>query len=294
MASNQALTPVRDQGWLQGFANLVRLENHRWWGTRQWILQILIWGAIINGLLLTMLISFNDAASQAREQAVREALADPQAQGGAASVAPAQPDPRGEGLMLYFLFMGMAAGVGVAILGQEALVQERHSGTAAWVLSKPVSRSAFVLAKIAGNGLGILVTMILVQGVLCWALFRIISGISLPVGGFIAGLGLAYLNLMFYLLLAVMLGMLFNSRGPVIGITLLILFGFQIFVGLAPWLLDFMPWILAMSTGESSISYATLLALGQPLPSVLPIVATGLWCLLFTGVALWRFSREQF
>ena len=297
MASNSVLQPVRDRGWLHGFGNLVRRENHRWWGTRQWIVQILIWTLIVNGILAMLLISAKDAAAQARNEAVREAISEQQAQQGDAEAAQALqadfPLPV-EGVMVFFIFLGMATGVGVAILGQEAIVQEKQTGTAAWVLSKPASRIAFVLSKIAGNALGILVTMVAVQGLVAWVLFRTIGGVSLPVGGFIAGLGLAYLNLLFYLLLAIMLGTLFDSRGPVIGITLLLLFGFQIFTSLAPWLFKVMPWILVMSVGEDTLAYATMLAIGQPLPSTLPIIATALWCLVFAGVSLWRFSREEF
>ncbi len=85
----------------------------------------------------------------------------------------------------------------------------------------------------------------------------------------------------------------FFSRGPVIGITLLILFGFQIFTSLAPGLLKVMPWMLTLSSG-TELSFAAMLALGQRLPSMLPIYATVGWCLLFVVVAVWRFNREEF
>jgi hypothetical protein len=41
-------------------------------------------------------------------------------------------------------------------------------------------------------------------------------------------------------------------------------------------------------------SLAMALVIGQPLPSVTPIIATVLWCVVFTAVAVWRFNRDEF
>jgi hypothetical protein len=57
-------------------------------------------------------------------------------------------------------------------------------------------------------------------------------------------------------------------------------------------LLAIMPWRLVMPSGQGPL--AGYLALGAPLPTLTPIIATILWCLLFTGVAVWRFRREEF
>jgi hypothetical protein len=34
--------------------------------------------------------------------------------------------------------------------------------------------------------------------------------------------------------------------------------------------------------------------LGQPLSSATPILATAVWSIVFVGIALWRFGREEF
>jgi hypothetical protein len=50
----------------------------------------------------------------------------------------------------------------------------------------------------------------------------------------------------------------------------------------------FTPWLLPdVSAG---------LALGLPLPEIwpIPVIVTGLWIVLFTALALWRFNREEF
>jgi hypothetical protein len=51
MAGNSDLIEVRDRGWLNGFGPLWRKENHTWWGSRSWLVKILIWIIVVDGLL---------------------------------------------------------------------------------------------------------------------------------------------------------------------------------------------------------------------------------------------------
>ncbi len=276
MASNEALYPAREQGWLQGFNNLLKNENRKWWKTRMWLVQTLIWTAIINGMLALVVVIA------------------PRADAAQSGSMPGALEQFNLGLTILFTFAGIAPAVGVVIIGQDAIIQERQSGTAAWVLSKPVSRAAFILSKLAADALGALVTMVLVQGLVAYLIITRVTGKSIPLTGYIAGLALVYLTLLFYLSLAIMLGTLFESRGAVIGIPMLLVFGYQIFVGLAPWTARFMPWALTIEVSPELPSLASALARGQALPDTLPIMATLLWILLFTAVALWRFDRQEF
>ena len=125
----------------------------------------------------------------------------------------------------------------------------------------------------------------------CTVLFKV----HLPVPGFVGAMGLVYLNLLFYLTLALMLATLFHGRGPVLGIALFLVWGFMI-TPLGVWLADVMPWRLLIDLGKNGALPALggYLLQGVPLPTVAPIIATVLWCVLFTGVAIWRFRREEF
>lgn len=282
MASNSALIAVKDRGWLNGFDNLFRSENHHWWGTWQWVVQALIWMAIVNGMLamVTLAAPKIDAAQASQEIGAAEA--------GAAKETLAQT-----ALMVFFLFSGLAPAVGVVIIGQDAIIQERQTGTIAWVLSKPVSRAAFLLSKLFADALGVLVSMVLVQGLVAYFIYRAGTGIALSIPHFLAGLGLVYLLLLFYLTLTLMLGTLFRSRGPVIGFPMLLVFGNQL-AGLAPWLGKILPWNLVMDLGPDKPSLAVALAQGQPLPTVTPVIGTAVLTILFIAVALWRFQQEEF
>lgn len=64
-------------------------------------------------------------------------------------------------------------------------------------------------------------------------------------------------------------------------------------LGIAPWLADITPWGFLTSATSRTPSIA-LVALGRAGLPLRPIVATVIWCVLFTAIALWRFGREEF
>jgi len=169
------------------------------------------------------------------------------------------------------------------------------------VLSKPLRRPAFILAKLIAHGLGLLLVWVVFPGVVAYFQLATASKgqLSLSAIGWTAAMGLYYLNLLFYLTLALMLATFFNGRGPVLGISLVMAWsGPMQFIAepiqkYVPWLDQFLPWRLLMDVGREG-PLAGYLALGHPLPTVVPIIATVVWCVLFVGVAIWRFRREEF
>jgi ABC-2 type transport system permease protein len=270
MSAHSALLPVHETGWRSGFANLLRKESGAWWRTRGWLIQTIIWVAILNGILAILL--FAAPGSEATAQGVA--------------------DRPSEGAMVFLTLSLIALAIGVTIIAQEAIIDEKRSGTAAWILSKPVSRAAFILAKLIAHGLGLLVTGVVIPGTIAFILLAAAGG-SIPVGGFVAALGIAFLNVLFYLTLTLMLGTLFAGRGAVIAIPMAFAFGYQIFLGLAPWLAGITPWGFLYGAA-SPVPPIVQVALGQAALPLAPILATALWCVLFTAVALWRFAREEF
>jgi ABC-2 type transport system permease protein len=288
MASNAELTAVRSRGGLTGFGNLFGRENSRWWRSLQWVLQMVIWLALINGIVAVVL-SVDSNNTQAREAARAQVAAS--AGGGSANLPPARSKGE-EVFFIYFIMLGIAAPIGASVLAQDALVGEKQSGTAAWILSKPVGRSSFFLSKLASYGLFFLVVMVILQGVVFYIQFTAKGIGGLNPAGFVAAMGLVLLNLLFYLTLSLMLGAFFRQRGAVVGIPLAFCMSSQFLVGLVPGLVPFTPWPLLLEFSGPTL--ARLLAQGQPLPTLVPIIATALWCILFTVVGLWRFGREEF
>jgi len=162
-------------------------------------------------------------------------------------------------------------------------------GTAAWVMSKPASRSAFILAKALAYAIGYWITAMLIPAVI----FIIVMGRLIPlpiaIGPFLVGLALIALGQLFYLTLTLMLGTFFNSRGPIAGIGITFIMTGLMLKSLIPLpVLIVTPWPLADVAGG--------LVLGTELPSVwpVPIIATIIWIVVMTVAALWRFGREEF
>ena len=256
-----SLTSRRERGWRMGLGNMLSKELVAWWRTRRWWTQSLIALFFLN--LMTALNLINGGVYNAVKN--------------------------------FLYIAGIVAPIAAIIMGQDAIQGERLSGTAAWVLSKPLRRPAFILAKLIAYGLGLLATWVVLPGAVVYLEVAVLGNEYLPIPGLIVMLGLVYLNIIFYLTLALMLATLFQGRGAVLGISIFMVWGFLI-TPLGVLLANVMPWRLLMDLGKNGAIQAlgVYLLQGVPFPTVIPIIVTALWCVLFTGVAIWRICREEF
>lgn len=104
------------------------------------------------------------------------------------------PEPTVADAVIQFTKNVGQFGTIVAILVTMGVVAtEKERGTAAFVLTKPATRGAFLLAKIVAIGL-LLAVALAVAGALCW-LYTLILFEALPVGAFAAAVGLVWLSL---------------------------------------------------------------------------------------------------
>jgi len=270
MSANAALLiPRHEVGWRMGLANMLGKELAAWWRTRRGWVQCLVALLLLNGEL-----AMNLRGNRG-------------------------PNAVNNATLAFLMTAALCVPFAAVNLAQDSILGEKHSGTAAWVLSKPLRRPAYVLAKLIAHGLGLFVAWVALPGVVGYLqLLKPADGYFTPLR--IAGvMGLDYLNLLFFLTLALMLATFFNGRGPVLGISLVLAWaGPMPFISTpiqeyAPWLYDILPWRLLIDF-EGNRQLAFYLANGQPLPTVTPIIATALWCVLFTAVAIWRMSGEEF
>ncbi len=284
MAGNNELQMWGPISWLGGFPNLLKNENRRWWGTRLWMIQFLLFLVIVNGVIFavyrTPIEEMYGQDSENASQAEQETMLT------------MKQKPELIGLIPYMRLAGLIMVIGVVVVAQNALISEKQSGTAAWVLSKPVSRSAFVLSKVAGYGLGILGVMCVLLGAVLYGQIWLTTGVRIPLLSFAGMLSLVFLNLLFYLTLTILLGALLNSRGAVIGIPFILMFSYMIIPGIPDWLAQVMPWNLTDNLTYPAL--ALTVVQGQPLPTLTPVLATIIACVLFTILAIWRFNREEF
>jgi ABC-2 type transport system permease protein len=275
LAARQGLLPARGNGWLAGFGNMLAKELGEWFGTRRWLWQLLIWPIIINGFLALLLFilpalgSFMPALKQTAEAAF--------------SGLP----PEIGAVMMYFSLVMMAGTIGVIILAQDEIIQEKQTGTAAWILSKPAARQAFILTKLLSNTLGALVFIIVVPGLITLVEIFLATRKLPPLAPFLAGMGVVWLGLIFYISLVILLGILYEGRGPVMGISFGLMIGGMTLRNFIPYLMYVLP--LAID------SIAFLVFQGTPLPPMLvsQFIACAIFCIAFILAALQRFQRTE-
>ncbi|MDX1438131.1 MAG: ABC transporter permease [Anaerolineales bacterium] len=263
MAANDVFIPVAERGWRQGLRNLLRVENGKWFRTKTWWVMGLIWIVVINGILAGILWMED------------------------------QPDVPAAAA-LFSLFMGLFPNIAVIIIMQDAIVSEKESGTAAWIMSKPVSRSAFVLSKLGANMLGVLAAMVILPAAVAYLQLSLADSAPLPVLNFVGGLGVIYLNMVFYLTLTLMLGTFFDHRGPVIGIPLALAFGQQLIFGILPFLANILPWTLTIPYGDIELPFAAAIISGEMPHAMTPLYFALIMSVVFVALSLWRFEREEF
>jgi ABC-2 type transport system permease protein len=267
LAARQGLVPARSGGWLGGFGNMLSKELGDWFGTRRWIVQTIVWLAIINGLMafIMFIVPTIDSSEQ---MSLEEQLE--------------------QGLTLYFNFAVLFGAIGMIILAQDEIIQEKQSGTAAWILSKPVARGSFVLTKLLSNFLGGLIFIAVLPGAVAYVEIYLASQQAPPIFPFLMGIGVILLTLTFYLSLVIMLGTIFEQRGAVLGFAVAVLMGGLIASQFTPLVSYILPVNMPM--------IAATLMQGQLLPTIAisELIVTGAWSVLFTLVALLRFRREEF
>lgn len=275
MAANLELQRVNEWNGLRGFANLFRKENRAWWGTRRWWVNALLWPIIICGLLANMLF-VPTVANLATEADIARA-------GGLTAHILLM------GLSVFFEFGTTALAIGTIVLSQDLIINEKQSGIAEWLLSKPIARRAYILAKLVANTLPALILLVGLPCALGYGLLSLRMGEPFPSTPFLSGVGIMTLHTLFYLTLTLMLGTIFNSRGPILAFALGSVLGGNMLGGLLKPLLYVTPWMLP--------KVASLTASSQALPpefGVSPLVATALWCLIFILVTLAKFERTEF
>ena len=259
MEKNESgLQPITDKGWLSGFGNLFMNESGKWWSTSRWWVQSLIWLAIVNGVVVLNIMGLGRGQHTANE-----------------------------GVEFLFIFQTFFVMIGVIIIMQNILVGEKLEGTAALVLSKPVSRTAFVLAMTIATIFPTVLIMIVLQSAVGYALISAFSGVHIEISSFLTVVGYAILHLIFYLTMSLLVGTLFNKRGPVIGIPIVVLFLQMIIDEFTPQAGSvYMPSMIIKTIGK--------FGMGTMQVPIQPVIVMVVCSLLFVVLAVFRFKREEF
>jgi ABC-2 type transport system permease protein len=265
---------VKEKGWRRGLGNLLRGEYSAWFKSSRWWKHLILWFSIINVMMGMMIYATAEAAKDGNE---------------------------GPPLFLmYGIFGGMFVAFGVMIIMQRVLVREKNSGTAAWVLSKPVTRTAFVVSRLAVNAVAILLTSVIVPGVILYITLGLISDLGwLSPLGFIAALLMVSLHTFYWITFVLMMGTLVESSSAVIAVPMALFFVFWMGPELVPFLsyvtIYASPLLLTFSPVPDQMnSLAGSFMTGGPVFSWLPLISTVVFCVIFIAVAIWRFNRQEF
>ena len=229
--------------------------------TRKWLVHLLIWLVFLNGFVVVVALTDTETTVKIEQEAIE----------------------------VFFMAGAFAAGIGIVTAAQGAVVAEKQLGTAAWIMSKPASRSAFVLSKLVANALSFLGLAVVLPSMVFYGQSLLLWGQAPDPWAFLAAVGVAAVHVLFYLALTLLLGTLFDTRGPLTGIAMGVLLSGLLLPNVLPEIVTMvLPWNLSR--------IAVGLTLGSAMPVIwpLPIVATALWTVAFVAVALWRFSREEF
>ena len=260
---------VNEKGWKRGLRNLLQGEYSSWFKSSRWWKQLLIWFVIINVMMAIMVIASAEEASKGNEGPPL--------------------------LLMYGVFGGLFVSFGVMIVMQQVLVSEKRSGTAAWVLAKPVTRTAFVVSRLVVNSLAILLTAVFVPGVILYITLGLFSELGwLSPFGFIAALVMVSLNVFYWLTLVLMMGTISDSSSVVIAVPITLFFTFSYGSGLLPWLIYVSPLTLLFSPTNQIMPLTASFINSEPVFSWLPLVSTLICCVVFVAAAIWRFNRQEF
>lgn len=159
---------------------------------------------------------------------------------------------------------------------------ERNSGTAVLVLTKPISRASFVLAKVFVHG--VFLAAVLVGGTLVtWGMTALVFGVA-PAGPLWQA-SLSWLVLAWFFL-AVMsaLSVFIDSQAGAAGV------GIGVWAALA--LAALSPTMVLFSPAGLIVSPSAV-AQGAPFPSVWPVITSIAASVALAGAAAWGFGTKE-
>lgn len=194
---------------MTGFAAFLRkelLEIPRTW--RIWVLPLFVLVFALTSPVLALFIPDLVAAFAGSEPGVVIHLPEPVAV---------------DGYQQFLKNLNQIVLIAIIVTGAGAVSGERRAGTAGLVLTKPLSRAAFLAAKIVSQSTLIVLTTAVGAG-LCVAMTALCFGAA-PVAAFLAAVGLWLVYALFVVAIMTLVSTLFRAQGGAVGAGLAVYFG---------------------------------------------------------------------
>ena len=193
------------------------------------------------------------------------------------------PDPTAREAFAQFLQnLGQIVMIALVISGAGSVSGERSSGTAILVLTKPLSRPAFVLAKVVSQQILVVISTILGTIVTIGVTAALFD--KLPVREFVTGVAIWLAFAIFFVAVMTLCSVMIRSRGGAAGAGLFFLFSALIasaFPIVANWTFAGLP------------AASTRALLGQTPPLLWPLVTAGIGMVAATALAVGIFQRQE-
>ena len=187
------LHPAKNTGPLAGFKTMLKIEGSRWLSPKTILTQSIAW-IFATQFAVIMVLIIIPATDASAAMSVSLDMAIP----------------------IFIGILSQVVAIGAVIVMQSVLVGEKQSGTAAWILTNPITRVSYILSKLVANTLGIMFMTIILQGAIGYGILSYALGYMLPIRAFLVSMGLQTLHMLFYITLSLALGSFFNSRGPIL------------------------------------------------------------------------------
>jgi ABC-2 type transport system permease protein len=259
--TTERISRTNTEPWYAGMKNLIRRELYHERSRMYWIQQVLVWALFTNGFVALILGVSNGMIEGGMETMLVLSLA------------------------VFYGMMALFISIFIPILLQGTIIDEKISGTAAWILSKPVSKKAFILSKLIASILAIIVVSVIINGAIGYGVFSAF-GFTLNISGYIMTLGLSSVVVIYFASLTVMLGTFATSRGKVLAAAVGLGLGAQILANYFPLVIFLIPYSLPV-LGIGFITGTSVAGLE------LILLSACVQIIMFTVIAIAEFDRTE-
>jgi ABC-type transport system involved in multi-copper enzyme maturation permease subunit len=257
MSSNKQLFAVRENDWWNRFKNILFVELGDFWKSKDWIWMSLLWIGIGNGISALTYLGGGDVEMMAI-------------------------------FNIFFIFIGLFPPIATILVMQDSIVGEQRSGAILWLLSKPISRQSFIFAKWLGNSINLLVCITIIPGTIGYFEFSAFSGEWLSPILYFTGISILMLYHLFFIGFTLLLGTIMDTPGGVAAPPMILNFAQQFFQSI-PFASHVLPLTLFLNQPSNSVILSIIL--GEIPSTIIPIVSTGIFAVLFLFLAIWKFNK---
>lgn len=181
-------------------------------------------------------------------------------------------------------FMGSLMVIAATV---DALTHERSVGVTAWIITKPVSRLSYLLAKAAAHAVVACVTVVLIPSAVWFALTALLfQGLSVP--GFLGATLILCIEMTFLSFFVIAIGVAFRSVAPIAIIALAGWFIPTVVPAIASldWTYHVLPSYLPLAAVSASVSEV------RAFTYTIPLASMGIAAAIF-ALAVVAFERQE-